>query len=179
MKRESIGAKGFTVGLLITAFWINSLPARAQDLVAVADISGGSSVFVFRHSAKAAPKRFATVAKTSRSKAQLHEIAIRVKKQYDTQAASDPGRIRAKIVAPEVALSAKTMPREQGSRLFAGVGEYYIDHGMLDEAIESFGEAITLDGKNTAAHTGLSDAYARKGNDLVDKDKPTSAKKFF
>src|SRR5437763_2091233 len=117
MKRESIGAKSFLVGLLITAFCLNSLPARAQDLVAVNDLSGGSSVFVFRHSAKAAPKRFTTVAKTSRSKAQLHDVAVRVKKQYDTQVTTNPGRVRAKVVAPEAALSARTMPREQGSRL--------------------------------------------------------------
>lgn len=165
---------------LIIAIWLTGLPAAAQDLVPVSDITGGSSVFVFRNSAKSAPKRFATTAKPSRSKVQRLEVASKIKKQYETQATTDPRRIRAKVVEPgKIPPSAKTMPKNQASILFAGVGEYYIDKGLLDDAIDVFREAVTLDDKNVTAHLGLSDALARKGNDLLVKDQAATAKAFF
>lgn len=165
---------------LIMTICLNGLPAAAQDLVPVSDITGGSSVFVFRNSARATPKRFATSAKQSRSKAQRLEGVSKIKRQYETQARTDPGRVRAKVVEPgRIPPSAKTMPKDQASILFAGVGEYYIDRGLLDDAVDVFREAVTLDDKNVTAHLGLSDALARKGNDLLVKDQAATAKAYF
>lgn len=167
---------------LIIAIWLTSVPAAAQgpDLVQVNDLTGGSSVFVFRNSAKAAPKRFATTAKPSRSKAQRLEAVSKIKKQFETRATTDPGRARAKVVEPgKIPPSAKTMPKDKASILFAGVGEYYIDHGLLDDSVDVFREAVALDDKNVTAHLGLSDALARKGNDLLVKDQAVTAKAYF
>src|SRR5438552_2271088 len=171
MKRESIGMRSIVGGLLIAAFCFAGLPTPAQDLVPVSDMSGGSSVFVFRASAKAAPKHFATTARPSRSQAQLREAAVRIKKQYEARGTSDPGRVHTKVVDPNAGLpNVRTMPKDQAAKLFAGVGEYYIDKGMLDNSIDSFRDAISMDDKNVAGHMGLSDALTRKGNDLLVKD---------
>ena len=71
------------------------------------------------------------------------------------------------------------MPKDQAAKLFAGVGEYYIDKGMLDNSIDSFRDAISMDDKNVAGHMGLSDALTRKGNDLLVKDQYETAKTYF
>ena len=43
--------------LIVCVILISAIPARSQDLVTVADLAGGSSVFVFRNASKSAPKR--------------------------------------------------------------------------------------------------------------------------
>src|SRR5215470_256689 len=50
----------------------------AQDLVPVGDISGNSSVFVFRNSAKGSPQKFATKQRAGRSKDARIESAKKI-----------------------------------------------------------------------------------------------------
>jgi tetratricopeptide (TPR) repeat protein len=71
------------------------------------------------------------------------------------------------------------MPPDQASRLFAGVGEYYLDRDEPDNAIDSFRESVQLDNTNTRASNGLSEALALKGSDLLLKDAAAVARKFF
>ena len=157
------------------------LAVNAQDLVPVSDITGGSSVFVFRASARPAPKRFVSKSRTITTKTQRLETAKRVNTQYAKLIKTAPRRSRSEVVAPEDPRIPKipTMPKEEAAVIFAGVGEYYMDESDFDHAIDFFRESTTLDAKNAKARSGLSEALALKGNDLLVKDGAAAARKFF
>lgn len=151
--------------------------AQGPDLVPVSDISGGSSVFVFRNTARS--RKF-VVAKAARTKAQRLDTAKKIKKQYDTIAKNTPQRVRATVVSPDkLPPSVKTMSPAKASLLFAGVGEYYIDKNDLENSQNFFKESVELDPKNVKAKEGLSEVLAAKGNELLLADKATTAKAFF
>ena len=67
--------------LMIGVILMSAAPVRSQDLVAVSDLAGGSSVFVFRNTSKAAPKRVIVKARPARTQVQRIETANRVSKQ--------------------------------------------------------------------------------------------------
>ncbi|CAN5503339.1 hypothetical protein BH10ACI2_BH10ACI2_20680 [soil metagenome] len=165
---------------LILAFWLTPLSANAQDLLAVSSITGGSSVFVFRNSAKA-PRRFVPAPKTVRTQAQRVETAAKIKKQYETLAKVNPRREVAKVVEPNKIPpgAERTMPAAQVSKLFAGVGEYYLQKGDYTQSFDFFRDAIRLDETNTSAKSGFSEALSSQGNDLLAKDQAGTAKAIF
>lgn len=145
----------------------------------ISSITGGASVFVFRNVAKAAKKVVAAV-KPTRSKAQRLETAVKIKKQYETIARTSPNANRAKALEPDkLPRNVKTLPASEGSKLFAGVGEYYSDKGDYEKAMEFFRDAIDLDPSNAQAKAGFSEALAIKGNDLLLKDQAETAKGVF
>jgi tetratricopeptide (TPR) repeat protein len=165
--------------LALLGILASSFPVRSQDLIPISDITGGSSVFVFRNSNKAAPKRFTAYAKSQRSKTQKLETVKKISRQYVTLAKANPGRSRSKTVDPNRLPEIPTMQKEEASRMFAGVGEYYIDNNDLDNAVKFFREAVSLDDKNASARTGLSEALALKGNELLVNDKPDLSRQYF
>lgn len=174
--------KAIVASAVLFAFLTAGLPTSAQDLVPVSDVTGGSSVFVFRKSSKGSPQRFVSRQRTRRSTDQRKETAKKINKQYETLAKVAPRRIREKVVDPEnlpSAIRIKSMPRDEASRLFAGVGEYYIDKTDSDNAIKFFRESLDLDPKNTVSPKGLSEALALKGNELLAKDEGDKAKAHF
>ncbi|MBV6497531.1 MAG: Lipopolysaccharide assembly protein B [Pyrinomonadaceae bacterium] len=163
---------------VILIFAIAAFPVTAQDLVPVSNISGGSSVFVFRKSS--APRRFTSNVKATRSREQRTASAKRVRKQYETHSAETAKTTRSAVVSPDKAATAvRTMKRQEASKVLAGSGEFYLQENDLDNAVDSFREAVTLDATNTKAKLGLSDALARKGNSLLDGGKSPLAKSFF
>jgi tetratricopeptide (TPR) repeat protein len=153
----------------------------AQDLVPVSDISGGSSVFVFRGSSKSTPsQRFTSRAR--RSKEERLATTRKITEQYETLAKVAPRRQREKAVDPNNlpdAIRLKQMPKEEASKLFTGVGEYYIDKRDSENAINFFREALDMDPKNAVAPKGLSEALSLKGNELLVKDQSKAAKDLF
>lgn len=156
--------------------------ALAQDLVPVSDISGGSSVFVFRKSAKAAPPSFVSRARTQRSKEERRASTVRITRQYEQLASVTPRRARERAVDPNNlpdAVRLKTMPRDEAAKLFAGVGEFYVDKNDSENAINFFREAVALDKNNTVAPKGLSEGLALKGNELLVKDQTKAARDLF
>ncbi len=167
--------------MVIFTLLMNATPSSGQELVSVSDITGGSSVFVFRSSAKAAPKKFVSKTRTVRTKTQRIETARKFSKQFITLAKVTPRRNRSTTVQPDDPRlkQIKVMPKEEASSLFAGVGEFYMDRDDFDHAIDFFRESSALDPKNARAKTGLSEALALKGNDLLVKDSPAAARKFF
>jgi tetratricopeptide (TPR) repeat protein len=164
---------------------VSALPWSAvsgQDLVPVTDISGGSSVFVFRSSSKSAPQKFVSRTRATRSKEERRASAVRINIQYERLAKVTPRRVREKAVDPNNlpdAIRLKTMPRDEAARLFAGVGEYYIDKNDSENAINFFREAVALDPQNPVAPKGLSEGLALKGNELLVKDQVKAAKDLF
>ncbi len=162
---------------IISAIWLTSIPANAQDLVAISSL-GGQSVFVFRSAAKSSIRRIVSVTKPVRSKAQRQETVAKIKKQYETQAKTAVRINHAQTVDP-ASKPPKTLTGPEGSKRLAGVGEYYLSKGDIEHAIESFRDAKGLDETNVTASTGLSEALALKGNDLLVKDKADEAKALF
>ena len=173
--------KSVVIFLLIAAMWTSSMPVYGQDLVAVSDITGGSSVFVFRNSAKAAPKRFVTRVKPVRTRVDRIETAKRVTRQYEALAKVTPRRVRTDVITPDDARVPKipTMAPGEAAKIFAGVGEYYMNTQEFDRAIEFFRESNTLDKKYVVAQTGLSEALALKGNEVLVRDGAKLARPFF
>ena len=169
------------IGISLVIIWavcIAPLAASAQDLLAVSTITG-NSVFVFRSGARAA-KRYVPVSKPKRTRDQRLESVTKIKRQYDTIAKTTPKVNRAKIVDPyKLPANIKTLPAADGSKLFAGVGEYYIEQKDYQKAIEYFTDAYTLDPKNPTARTGFSEALAMKGTNLLVKEDAENAKSNF
>src|SRR5688572_23365991 len=153
--------------IILALIWC-AVPVNAQDLVQVADLAGGSSVFVFRNASRATPRVVTTKVRPSRTKTQRIETAKRVSKQYVTLAKVAPRRNRSETVrendprVPKIA----TMPREQASVIFAGVGEYFMESDQYPRAQDYFRESMQLDPKNSKASAGLSEALALEGNEL-------------
>jgi tetratricopeptide (TPR) repeat protein len=182
MYRKLMPRKIVLTVVLVFTFTFSSLPVRSQDLVPVSDITGGSSVFVFRGSPKAATKKFVTASRSDRSKTQRLDSAKKIIRQYVFLAKKAPRRARVAPVDPENLPSAsrlKTMAAGDASKLFAGVGEYYIDREDSGNAVKFFREAYSLDSKNNVAKNGLSEALALTGNELLVKDNSTDAKGYF
>lgn len=181
MKIKLSLANAFLVAVVISAVLVDANPTAAQDLVPVSDIGGGSSVFILRSSSRS-PKQFALRARTVRTKAQRIESAKRVSRQYTTLAKVTPRRVRVKAVDPKDLPSAaklKQMSKEEATKLFAGVGEYFMDRDDYIEAITYFREALDLDKNNSVAKNGLSEALSLKGNELLGKDLFPNAKALF
>ena len=163
--------------LLVLAF---GMPARSQDLVPVSDLTGGSSVFVFRNTARSAPKRVVAKARTTRTKTQRIETARKVNKQYVTLAKATPRRTRSETVREDDPRIPKipTMPKEQASVIFAGVGEYFMEKEEFSRATDFFRESILLDATNAKASAGLSEALALEGNEVLVRGSASSGQNY-
>jgi tetratricopeptide (TPR) repeat protein len=176
-------AKTSAVAFLVTiSFLMSTLPLAAQDLVPVSDITGGSSVFVFRGTSKGPSKKFTTVDRGSRTKGQRIASAQKINRQYVTLAKVAPRRARTTVVDPHdlpPEKKMKEMPAPEAAKLFAGVGEYYIDKEDTSNAIEFFRQAYDLDKSNSVAKNGLSEALSLKGNEFLVKDQNEDAQAKF
>jgi tetratricopeptide (TPR) repeat protein len=180
MNTKTTLARFLAANLVLFAILFTTLPVSAQgDLIPISDVTGSSGVFVLRAGAKGPPKRVLP-SRASRSKAQRIETARKVTKQYTTLAKVDPRRTRTEAVNPNDA-RLKDIPRMnkvEASKLFAGVGEFYMDRDNYNQAIDFFRESLTLNADNTVAQTGLSEALALNVNELLFKDSFPVARTF-
>lgn len=172
----------FTV-FLIWVFLISSFPNKAQDLVPSTDITGGSSVFVFKNSRKSKQKKVAFSSKQKRSAAQSRASRRKIVRQSNTVARANQDKRPTKRVDPQTLArmtpQIKTLPRQEASLIFAGAGEYFLERDDIEQAIGFFKESITLDDTHNFGKLGLSDAYTRKGNEHLDNDENDKAKSYF
>lgn len=178
IKRSNLRKGSASLSAFLTILVFVSLMA-AQELVPVRDLTGGSSVFLFRGGSRSVSKRFVTQARSKRSVQQRADSARRVTKQYTTLAKTQPRRVRVKAVEPEALTNINRMSKEDASKLFAGVGEFYMDRNEYDSAIDVFREALEMNSTNTQAANGLSEALALKGNQLLALNSLPVAKRFF
>ncbi|MEO5859708.1 MAG: tetratricopeptide repeat protein [Pyrinomonadaceae bacterium] len=181
MNTKNVLARSMFASLVLIAILFTTIPVSAQgSLIPISDVTGGSGIFVLRGAAKGPPKRVLP-SRATRSKVQRIETARKVSKQYTTLAKVAPRRTRTDAVDPDDARlkNVATMDKTVASRLFSGVGEYYLDRDNYNEAINFFRESLTLDLNNTISQTGLSEALALKGNELLVKDSFPVARTFF
>jgi tetratricopeptide (TPR) repeat protein len=151
--------------------------ATAQDIGGFSTLTGSGSVFVFRSAARTV-KRIVSALKPSRSKEQRMAGVSKLKKQYETIARNQPKTGRAPA-ATGPKPPPPSMPPLQAAKVFAGVGEYFIQKGEIDNAIDKFRDSLSLDPNLTAAKLGLSEALGLKGNELLEKDMFKEAKPLF
>lgn len=182
MMKNYFGSVKAVVGAGLTStLLMGSLPVSGQELVSVSDITGGSSVFVFRSSSKAAPRKFVSRTRTERTKPQRAETARKVNKQYIALSKVAPRRTRTAVVTPDDPRlpKVKTMPASEAAKLFAGVGEYFMDRDDFNQAIDYFRESIQLDKTYPVGRNGLSEALALKGNEELARNAAGPARRFF
>src|SRR6478609_7226129 len=121
----------------------SSIVYAQGDIVPVSDLSGGSSVFVWpRGAGSSGPKKFVSRAKASRTKEARIESTKKITTQYETLAKVKPRRQRADVIDPTDPRLPKvsTMPPAEASKLFTGVGEYYIDKNDSENSTNFFRE---------------------------------------
>ena len=166
---------------LVLILLIGAIPARSQDLVPVADLAGGSSVFVFRNASRSAPKRLVVArARVVRTKTQRIESARKVNRQYVALAKVAPRRSRSVTVHEDDPRIPKipTMPKEEASVIFAGVGEFFMERDDYVRAGDFFREAMQLDARNQKAQAGLSEALALEGNTILVRGATTTGQNY-
>ena len=175
--------KGLITVILISTFFLSSLPIRAQDIVTSSDISGGSSVFVFRGNRKPKQTKISYQSVAKRTSAQKRATRSKVVRQSTTIAkAVQKTRPTKRVDAQEFKRIEPQIPRmtkEEASLVFAGAGEYYLERDEIDKGLDFFRESVQLDAKNNFAKLGLSDASTRKGNELLEKEEFDKAKFYF
>ncbi|MBX3292461.1 MAG: tetratricopeptide repeat protein [Acidobacteria bacterium] len=173
-------SKFILTAALAACVLLQPVASNGQDLVPTSSLTGGSSVFVFRSSSRVAKRPAASVARPSRTKNQQLETAAKIRRQYETIARVNPTRAKSDVIDPNrLPKNYRTLPAAQASKLFAGVGEYYVNNGDYDKALEFFRDSVSLDESNDAAKGGYSEALAIKGNDLLLKDQAQQAKAMF
>ena len=183
MNTKNAPARLLIANLVLIAILLTTVPVSAQgDLIPISDVTGSSGVFVLRGGSKGPPKRVLP-SRASRSKDQRIETTRKVTRQYTALAKVEPRRNRSEVVDPNdprlKGPELTRMPKEEASKLFAGVGEYYMDRDNYNQAIDFFRESLTLDAGNPRSQTGLSEALALKGNELLVKDSFPVARTFF
>ncbi|MEP6703548.1 MAG: tetratricopeptide repeat protein [Acidobacteriota bacterium] len=138
-----------------------------QDIVASDDITGGSSVFVFRKSRKAPQEKAAGRAMRAGG---VQGRAGR--NRYDVQLAANHKR-RATHVKANQALIAKSRVRPQRnakitlSNTLTAKADTLLESRQTDQAIAAYREALKNNPKNEDARSGLGDALVAKGIDTA------------
>lgn len=177
--------------LTLFAFFLNTIPIRAQggDIVGSDDISGGSSVFVFRKSRNTAQSKFVARTAVKQTAAQKAKSRQSVRAQV---AKAPPTRTKAAKVDPNTVAQntgknnnngkntgtngAKTAGTAETSVILAGAAETFLDKGDTQKAISYFREAVKLDSKNETAKQGLSEALTRYADTVYDQSGADAAK---
>jgi tetratricopeptide (TPR) repeat protein len=122
-----------------------------------------------------------TRVRVARTKTQRIETAKRVSRQYVVLAKVAPRRVRSTVVREDDPRIPKipTMPKEEASVIFAGVGEFFMEKDDYRRAQDFFRESIQLDATNRKAETGLSEALSLEGNDELVKGNNAVARRKF
>jgi tetratricopeptide (TPR) repeat protein len=174
--------KGFTTIFIIWVFLTTSLNVPGQDIVASRDISGGSSVFTFPKSRKARQSKFSSSgsSKTTRQKrtvAQRTTSRKKIRKQYTSLAKVKTRVDKIKVVDPITLPQFQRETPENTAVIFVGVAQYYLNQNNLDEAVNYYKEAVSLDEKNEDAKLGYSDVLVQVGDKYIDDEDYRKAKK--
>jgi tetratricopeptide (TPR) repeat protein len=174
------------IALTVFVLWtfiFQSVPVRAQEIVTSEDISGGTSVFVFRQSKKTAQTKSAfRNANVKRNVVARNESRKKVKAQIVAANKTKPQRPKVKVDANTLATTSQVKTaaqKEKASTVLAGAAEVYLERNQTDTAITYFRQAIALNPKNENAKLGLSEALTAKGDETSAKTGAESAVVFY
>src|SRR5687768_13906693 len=163
MFRKKSVAKSFFSTTVLFTLNLSSIFVFPQDIVASDDITGGSSVFVFRKSRKEPQEKAAARgmrsgggrAKSSKPARFESQVAVN-RKRRTTQAKNNQAVLaknRARQRNAKIALSETLSAKADG----------LLESKQTDQAITTYREALKNNPKNVEAKLGLSDALAAKG----------------
>jgi tetratricopeptide (TPR) repeat protein len=161
------------VSLLLVSSFLFIFPApravSAQDLVATEDISGGSSVFVFRESRKKPQAR-----STSRGAALGFGRARGVRSNGQIAAAAQKRRTNS-VAVRKRETAAKATRKEALSNTLTAKADGFLEKNQTDAAITNYRAALVQNPKNKHAAEGLSDALTAKGIETAGDNNDGSA----
>ena len=154
---------------------VGVLPVSAQDFVTSSDISGGSSVFVFRSSRKAKKRNYTARrrSKAKRTKKQRRRTRRKVVRQSKRVAKRYRKRRTIKKVTPKefekAQITLKRISPKEASKIFTGAAEYYLEkESNLDRAYDFLDEAVRIDPENKDAKLAFSELNVTLGNKILD-----------
>jgi tetratricopeptide (TPR) repeat protein len=174
MFRSKPPARSLFSSVVLVALSFTTIFVFPQDIVASDDITGGSSVFLFRRSRKephekaaagrAMRPRIGTRARGNRGRYDAHVAANRKKRAAQSKANQ--------AVARNKARNAKLTL----SNTLTAKGDTQLEAKQIDQAIASYREALKNNPANADAKAGLSDALAAKGIEVAgDTNNPAAA----
>ena len=179
MFRNRQFAKSFFSSTVLFSISFSTIFVFPQDIVAQDDITGGSSVFVFRKSRKEPQEKAA-----GRAMRAGGGSGRAGRNRYDTQVAV----YRKKRVAQaknNQAVLAKNRARPQRnakltlSTTLTARADGLLDAKKTDQAITAYRDALKNNPKNEDAKTGLSDALVAKGLEVSGETNNTAATVYF
>ena len=161
--------KTFFSSLVLASISFSTVLVFPQDIIASDDITGGSSVFVFRKSRKEPQEKAAGRAMRPSGASGASGRAGR--NRYELQAAAYRKKriVRAKANQAQLAKN-RTQQRNAkiaASNTLTAKAETQLDAKQVDQAIATYREALKNNPKNEDAASGLSDALVAKGTDVA------------
>jgi len=146
----------------------------AQDLVASEELSGGSSVFVFRESRKKPQTRAGggRVSLAGGGKAKATRSAAQI------AAAAQKRRAVAKAARKQAA-KAEANRKLALSNTLTAKAETFLDSDQTDPAIQNYRDALVQNPKNTRAMEGISNALTAKGIEVAGETNDPTAIAYF
>ncbi|HEY2846273.1 MAG TPA: tetratricopeptide repeat protein, partial [Pyrinomonadaceae bacterium] len=161
--------------LSLTSIFLTNLlcpgVAHTQDLVANEDITGGSSVFVFKEGKKK-PQSHSNV------RVRAHSDRGRATR-VGSEASAAASRRRATAVARRKPVVRTGDRKAALSATLTQKAEGFLDNNQIDLAITNFRDALAQDPKNSRAAEGLSNALTAKGIDTAGDNNNAAAAPFF
>ena len=166
MFRKKPFAKSLFSSIVLLTLNLSCLLVFPQDIVAADDITGGSSVFVFRKSRKDPQMKAA-----GRSMRAGGGRVRSNKAKYSAQVAANRKRRSDKAKSTQATV-AKGRPQPRTSKItlsntLTAKADAQLEAKQIDLAITTYREALKNNPKNEDAKLGLSDALAAKGIDVA------------
>ena len=167
MFRKKPLAKSLVSSIVFFSLNLSCILVFPQDIVGSDDISGGSSVFVFRKSRKEPQEKAA-----SRGVRAGGGRVRTSKTRFDTQVAANRKRRSDQAKANQAVLAKNRARQQRNARVAASTAltakaDGQLMNGQIDPAIASYREALKNNPQNADAKLGLSDALAAKGIDVA------------
>jgi tetratricopeptide (TPR) repeat protein len=166
MFRNRSLTKTFFSSLVLASISLSTIFVFPQDIIASDDITGGSSVFVFRKSRKEPQEKAAGRAMRASSAS-----GRAGRSHYDSQVAANRKKRVARAKANQAQL-AKNRAQQRNAKIatsntLTAKAETQLDAKQVDQAIATYREALKDNPKNEDAASGLSDALVAKGIDVA------------
>jgi superkiller protein 3 len=144
---------------------------RAQDLVSSEDLTGGSSVFVFKEGKKKPQTHSGQRVRPHGDRARAARV--------NTEAETSAKRRRTTAVAQRKPVVRSGDRKAALSATLTTKAEGFLDSNQIDLAITNFRDALTQDPKNTRATQGLSNALTAKGIEVAGANNNAGAVQYF
>jgi tetratricopeptide (TPR) repeat protein len=160
-------AKSFFSTLILVSICFPTILVFPQDIVASDDITGGSSVFVFRRSKKEPHEKAAGRA----MKASGGASGRAGRGRYDSHVATNRKKRVDRARANQAQL-AKNKAQQRNAKItlsntLTAKADGLLEAKQVDPAIATYRQALSNNPKNEDATSGLSDALVAKGTDVA------------